>query len=564
MSDRTSAAQQLPLDPSGASAGPSSAGAPHGATARMPARLAALPAVPQRATTPIQLQGTLEPAILHVRIGDFAAAVALRARTAPGETPLIVGDVAVDRGMVLAASPAARALGVAPGMALRVARKLCPEAMVMPVEPDRLLAAAGEVLDVLGAFTPLVEPAWLRQGKRQTADVPRLARCLGALLDVRGCERLFGPASSIGCQIGAELAGRGYTALVGIATNSGVATVASALAAPGEPMLVPAGQERRFLDGLPLHGNGAEPPLLDLDPDLLAHLQALGVRRIGQLAQLPAAGLRRRFGATGVEAHAQASGTAIRPLVIPPIAETVEAECRLEDPSEDGLLLERELGALAVQLADRLIPRALAATRITLGITDERSFFLDRTHHLKQPVAGAAAIRARAGDLLVQLAPSFPVCSLRLQLAALVPAATQLSLPLLAGGSHGEAVVEEITARLRSRFGPRAVQRARLVAHAVLPEEQVVWDTPGGSAPATRHQPLAVRIAADGSPVALRRGRGSWEAVHTVCSQWRLRTRWWMDTTHRHYYLVETSRGAVLELYQELADGTWYLASRRD
>ena len=73
----------------------------------------------------------IEPAILHVRLPDFAAVVASHAHPDPGEQALIVGSVADGRGVVLAASPAARTEGVTQGMALREAEKLCPDAEIV-------------------------------------------------------------------------------------------------------------------------------------------------------------------------------------------------------------------------------------------------------------------------------------------------------------------------------------------------------------------------------------------------------------------------------------------------
>ena len=149
--------------------------------------------------------------------------------------------------------------------------------------------------EVLCAYTPLVEPEWLCQVRGHVQpDMPRLARGLGAWLDVRGCERLFGPAATIGYLLSVALAERGYGASIGIATSPSLAAIASALASPGEPVLVPAGEERSFLERLPLLPAGAGAPLLDIEPALLEQLEALGIRRIGELARLPLSSLRRR------------------------------------------------------------------------------------------------------------------------------------------------------------------------------------------------------------------------------------------------------------------------------
>ena len=387
-----------------------------------------------------------------------------------------------------------------------------------------------------------------------------LACCFGAWLDVRGCERLFGPAGQVAHTAGAELVARGYPAQLGVAATPSLAVVASALAAPGVPRLVPVGEDRAFLDALPLDRFG---PLLEIDPGLLAHLRSLGIRQLGELARLPAASLRRRFGDAGLAAHEEATGTrmrAVRPQGEPRV---VWRERRLEDAAADRQRLGRELGALAERLAADLAVGGEAGGQIALVITDERGGSSARSLRLKDPVATAAAIWERGEELLAELAPAGPVGTLRLELSLLGPAARQLALPMGAVPTGESAAIDVVAIGLRRRFGARAARKARLVADPLLPEEGVVWDTPDDRPPRPRPS-LAVRSGADGSPLEVRRGDGQWESVRQVCSQWRLRTRWWMDTTHRHYYLVETARGAILELYRELTDDRWHLASRRD
>ena len=595
---------------------------PEHAGAPLPPRtsIRALAPAPAQAR-PIQLQIALDPAILHARIPDFAVVVALRQRPELRDAALIVGDAGQGRGTVWAASPAARAQGVVAGMALRQAEALCPRAVVLLVDRVGLRRAADDVLAVLGAYTPLVEPSWgvvppdvsasgrsparrtrIAAGtgiaprfgdpelpgmlgdrshapadgacgapgpspRRRDSALPSgeralraLACCFGAWLDVRGCERLFGPAGQVAHTAGAELVARGYPVQLGVAATPSLAAVASALATPSAPRLVPVGEDRAFLDALPLERFG---PLLEIDAALLAHLRSLGIRQIGELARLPAASLRRRFGEAGSVAHEEATGGRVRAVRQQGSPRVLGRERLLEDAVADSQRLGYELGVLAERLAADLAVAGEAGGRIALDVTDERGASYARSLRLKEPVATAAAIRARGEELLAQLAPAVPLCALRLELSLLGPATWQLSLPLGAVPVGEAAPIDVVAMGLRRRFGARAARKARLVADPLLPEEGVVWDTPDDRPPRPRPA-LAVRSAEDGCPLAVRRGAGQWEPVRQVCSQWRLRTRWWMDTTHRHYYLVETARGAILELYRELADDRWHLASRRD
>jgi nucleotidyltransferase/DNA polymerase involved in DNA repair len=530
----------------------------------LPPALVILPPVPGD-ETPVQLQGALEPALLHVRIAGFAALVELHTRPALAGRQVLICDYAAPHGIVLATLPAARVQGITVGMPLRSAEKLCSAPVVVEVDTERLLAAAQAILAILETYTPLIEPEWVgRPTQGASADLVRLARGFGAWLDVRGCDRLFGPAASIGYQLGRALSEHGYLARVGIATNPSLAAVASALASPGTPLVVPLGQERAFLERLPLWPEGAQEPLLDLDAALLEHVQALGIRRIGDLARLPASALRRRFGTAGVAAHAQARGEAVRQLALPMLPETLRAERELEDPCADRQRLQGEITVLATTLARQLAHRTWAATCVTVTLRDVHGRHT-RTLHLKRPVATAGGLRTLLMDAIAQLlSPAGscgPVCALRLDLSGFVPVATQLPLPLFGAGVQAPAV-DAVARRLRSRFGPGAACRVHLAPAALLPEDQVVWESPGRG-PVRGSRPVAVRVDQAGIPCAVRRGK-RWDAIQSIHSQWRIRTRWWADMAHRHYYVVETATGAVLELYRDLPDGLWTLSGRRD
>ncbi len=562
-----------------------------------------------------------EPSIISIRIDDFAAALVLRDRPELGGAALIVGGDAQPGTpqsgwrAVLAASPAARAEGVLAGMTLRAAEKLCPHALTLPANPAAIDAAAQEVLEMLGRYTPHVEPEWIQAAtgrKVAVTNEQQLARRFGATLDVHGCERLFGRPAIIAAAIGASLAARGFQARIGVAANPSLAAVAAAVAAPDNPVEVQDGQEQTFLQSLPLA------LFNDFDPRVLERLHALGIRTAGQFAHLPERAVQRRFGQTGRIAHEQARGAAQRPVVSPPAPSMVDVACDLEDATADGLWLDRELMRLADLLAAKLAMRGQSAAvlRLTIAMTTTIGTRSNRessrgsgisprpttTHpsggtpagtsrrcagdttprgvlrtpewvpgsegrsvklHLKQPVAGAPAILDRARELLVQLAPDRPVVSLRLEAAGLDLAATQGTLlgadPILAGRER----LEVLAHRLRGRFGPRAARRVQLVADAPLPEDRVTWDGPGNLV-TFRTSRIEVRVTASGLPAAVRRDPRAWESLRAVCSQWRIRTNWWSTPTHRYYYLVETMQGAVLEIYQEQRDGSWYLSGRRD
>ena len=210
--------------------------------------------------------------------------------------PLILGGRPWDPGLVIDASPEARALGVRRGMPLGSAHRLVPEATFIDPDPDADRATIEAVFEALAAFSP---------GIAGSADPTDPAFGLFEV-QVDGLEPLWGPepvlverlAEALGRALGERDRGE---IRAGIAGTRFATTVAAVLARPGMPILVPPGGEADFLAP---HPSG----LLTQDPDVRARLTRFGLRRIGPVAALARSALVARFGEEGARIHARSRG----------------------------------------------------------------------------------------------------------------------------------------------------------------------------------------------------------------------------------------------------------------
>jgi DNA polymerase-4 len=192
---------------------------------------------------------------------------------------VVVGGRPNERGVVSAASYAARKFGVHSAMPLRTAYKLCPQATFVDGHPDRYREYSQKVFDVLNGFSPLVEMASIDE----------------AYLDMTGTERLYGPPLRAGHLLHDRVkAATGLNCSIGIATSRLVAKITSDQAKPNGVMWVIPGQEAAFLAPLDVRKVPGVGKVTE------KNLHAVGIRKVGDLAQLDEAFLEQRFGKWGL------------------------------------------------------------------------------------------------------------------------------------------------------------------------------------------------------------------------------------------------------------------------
>lgn len=377
--------------------------------------------------------------IAHVDMDAFFVEVERRRRPGLRGVPVVVGGLG-GRGVVASASYEARRLGVRSAMPVVHARRLCPHARFLPPDHAVYRAASDDVFAVLHTFTPLVEALSVDE----------------AFLEISGLRLHYPDPTAVGRAIRAALRRvTGLPASVGLATSKFIAKLASDAAKPDGLLQIPAGEETAFLHPMSVQA------LWGVGEATLARLEELGVRTIGDLADLPAALLERRLG-TALGSHLARLARADDPRPVEPGSETksISVEITYEADLTDPDRIEAELLRHADRLAHRLRRSGMRGRTVQLKVRFSDFTTVTRSHTLAAPVDTAHDLYEAARSLLERAGVARrPVRLLGLGADGLEPASAPRQL-----GLHGTAWedLEGAVDRIRARFGADAVRPARL------------------------------------------------------------------------------------------------------
>lgn len=267
-------------------------------------------------------------AIVHMDLDSFFVSVErLRDPRLVGK-PVIVGGLS-DRGVVAACSYETRAFGVRSAMPMRMALKLCPDALVLRGDFEAYAQHSDWVTRMIMDRAPVVEKASIDE----------------FYLDMTGMERFFGSyqfATDLRQKIHKET---GLQISFGLSVNKTVSKVATNHVKPAGQFQVLPGEEKAFLAPMTV---GKIPMIGAVTAQTLRNM---GIVHVGTLSQMPLKILERTFGKSGVMLWERANGIDLRPVVPYSEQKSLSKEITFEQDTTDVRLLHRILGSLTEQLA---------------------------------------------------------------------------------------------------------------------------------------------------------------------------------------------------------------------
>ncbi len=406
----------------------------------------------------------MQRVICHVDMDAFFVSVEELYDPSLKGKPVVVGGKAPGRGVVAAASYAARKFGVHSAMPLIKASQLCPQAIFVEGHSDRYRKYSKTVYQILNQFSPVVEMASIDE----------------AYVDLTGTERLWGVPIEAAHKLHERI--RSETKLncsLGVATSRLVAKVASDGSKPNGLLYVVPGGEAKFLAPLDVR------KIPGVGKKTEAELHKLGIRKVGDLAALDESFLREHFGRWGLALAGKSRGEDAGGWFDSEIGadedpKSISHEHTFGEDLADGDRLETTLLRLSEMVAMRLRKHRLYTKTVQLKLRYEDFTTLTRASTFDH----ATQLDGEIAEAVVRLFRKTwdrktPVRLLGVQTSALKDAEGQMSLldePKTAKLREAFRAVDH----LRDRYGESSVSLAKTL-HARIREKvhENPFDLPG-------------------------------------------------------------------------------------
>jgi DNA polymerase-4 len=289
---------------------------------------------------------SFDRSILHLDMDAFFAAVEQRDNPQLRGRPLLIGHDG-PRGVVATASYEARPFGCHSAQPMVTAKRLCPQAMVVPVNGERYAEASERMFAILEEFSPLIEPLSIDE----------------AFIDLAGTQRLLGDPVSVAKRLRARISAElKLTASVGVAPNKFLAKLASDMDKPDGLTVIRPEDIDRVLPPLPVRR------LWGIGRVTAEKLAKMGIRTIGDLRGQDMAWLQRQFGSEAQRYFDLSRGIDTRLVVPDGEAKSIGHEQTFEVDVTDANEVRRVLLDQVEQVARRLRKSGLHARGISVKI----------------------------------------------------------------------------------------------------------------------------------------------------------------------------------------------------
>lgn len=377
--------------------------------------------------------------IMHVDMDAFYASIEQRDDPSLRGLPVIVGGTGA-RGVVATASYEARKFGVGSAMAMSKARRLCPNGIFIDGNHAYYEAVSTQLMDILGSFSPMVEPLSLDE----------------AFLDISGLSRHHASpeemARAVKQRIYEELE---LVASVGIAPNKFLAKLASDLEKPDGLTIIREENVREVLRPLSVRR------LWGVGQFTATQLAGLGITTIGDVADAPVERLAKVLGKQAYTLKELADGIDKRKVEPVRKVQSVGNEETFETDIWERADIEKELLRLSEKVGGRLRRKGLFALTVTLKVRFASFRTVTRSVTLKEGTQYDEVLYRTACELYDKVRATEPIRLLGVTASHLTDT-EEVSLFESDSDKKKKTLYRTVDA-LKAKFGASIITKANLI-----------------------------------------------------------------------------------------------------
>lgn len=372
--------------------------------------------------------------ISHLDLDTFFVSVERLMDSRLNGRPVLIGGV-TDRGVVASCSYEARTFGIHSAMPMRMARELCPEAVVIRGNSANYTKYSSIVTEIIRERVPVFEKSSIDE----------------FYVDLTGMDKFFGCvklASELRQTIIRE---SGLPISFGLAANKTVSKIATGLAKPNNELHVPHGTEKPFLAPLSVR----KIPMVGAKT--YQTLRNLGVKKIKTVQEMPQDMMGRVLGKHGDVIWKKANGIDRSPVIAYSERKSISTERTFDRDTTDV----EKLRGILVAMAENLAFQLRRGEKLTACITVKMRYsdFDTRTMQLRIPYTSADhMIIPRVKELFAKLYNRrLLVRLIGVRFSHLVNGGHQINI-----FDDTEELINLYQAmdKMRDRYGDRAVIRA--------------------------------------------------------------------------------------------------------
>lgn len=376
----------------------------------------------------------MSKAILHLDLDTFFVSVERLIHSELVGKPVLVGGLG-DRGVVAACSYETRKYGVHNGMAMKMARRLCPQATVIKGNAGTYSKYSRLVTEIIKSEVPVFEKASVDE----------------FYADLTGMDRFFGTYKFAGELRQKIIKESGLPISIGLSQNKIVSKIATGEAKPNNQLWVEAGKEKPFLAPLSVR------KIPSVGQKTYQNLLHLGIRHIQTLQEMPVELLEGVLGKNGRKIWLRANGIDHSPIIPFHERKSISMERTFHKDTIDVVRIRASIQAMAESLAYQLRRGGKLTSVISVKI--RYSDYKTYSKQVKIPYTNADhTLAQKALELFQKLYQRRVLIRLiGVRFSGLVSGHYQISL---FDDSEKMLDLYQSLDKIRNRFGEKSIMRA--------------------------------------------------------------------------------------------------------